>query len=153
MKNFYIDTEFNGFCGRLISMAIVSEDLTSEFYEVLPENTYYNPSAGYSYDPWVIDNVIPNLNKEPISVREFQSKLEAFLNENAENNKIRIIADWPEDLTHFCKMLIVSPGRRLLVPDFELVFDSSIEYVSAIPHNALEDARGIAKYRMNNYCD
>lgn len=153
MKNFYIDTEFNGFCGRLISMAIVSEDLTSEFYEVLPEDTYYNPSAGYSYDPWVLENVIPHLNKEPVSVKEFQDKLEVFLNENAENNKIRLIADWPEDLTHFCKMLIVAPGRRLLIPDFELVFDSSITYHSNLPHNALEDARAIVRSKMQKYCD
>lgn len=151
MKNFYIDTEFNGFCGRLISMAIVSEDLSSEFYEVLPENTYYNPSSGYSYDPWVLKNVIPHLNKEPISVREFQLKLETFLNENAENNKIRIIADWPEDLTHFCKMLIVAPGKRLLVPDFELVFNHDLPYESKIPHNALEDARAIARKQQKGY--
>lgn len=153
MKNFYIDTEFNGFCGRLISMAIVSEDLTSEFYEVLPEDTYYNPAAGYPYDPWVLKNVIPHLNKEPVSVKEFQDKLEVFLNENAENNKIRLIADWPEDLTHFCKMLIVAPGRRLLIPDFELVFDSSIIYHSNLPHNALEDARAIVRSKMQKYCD
>jgi len=145
MKNFYIDTEFNGFCGRLISMAIVSEDLTSEFYEVLPADTYSSSYPSFGCDPWVMQNVIPHLNKEPISVREFQSKLEVFLNENVENNKIRIIADWPEDLTHFCKMLIVSPGRRLSVPNFELVFDSSITYNSELPHNALEDARAIAK--------
>ncbi len=145
MKNFYLDTEFNGFCGRLISMAIVSEDLSSEFYEVLDETTYCNYDAGLYIDPWVLKNVIPNLNKESISVKEFQDKLQIFLIQNSENNKIRIIADWPEDLTHFCKMLITAPGRRLEIPDLELIFDSSIEYTSKIPHNALEDARAIAK--------
>lgn len=149
MKNFFIDTEFNGFCGRLISMAIVSEDLTSEFYEVLDENTYSSPSAGIGIDPWVLTNVIPRLNKEPIGVKQFQDKLELFLNENAENNAIRIIADWPEDLTHFTKMLIRGPGTRINVPNFELVFDSSIYYNSKLPHNALEDARAIVREYKN----
>lgn len=145
MKNFFIDTEFNGFCGRLISMAIVSEDLTSEFYEVLNKDTYCNPYGGIYLDSWVKENVIPHLNKTPVSVKEFQDRLETFLKENSEDNKIRIIADWPEDLTHFTKMLITGPGRRMIVPNFELVFDSQIEYHSELPHNALEDARAIAK--------
>ena len=153
MKTFYIDTEFNGFCGRLISMAIVSEDLSSEFYEVLNQDTYYNPHAGLYLDPWVKENVIPYLNKESVSVKEFQYNLEKFLNDNSEDGKIRIIADWPEDLTHFCKMLIIAPGRRLLVPEFELVFKEDLPYESKIPHNALEDAKAIAINQQKKYYD
>ena len=144
MKRFFIDTEFNGFCGRLISMAIVSEDLQNEFYEVLYPETYTANYAGI--DPWVEKNVLPHLNKEPISVSEFQAKLSKFLCDNSEMGEITIIADWPEDITHLTKMMITSPGQMIHSPKrINAIVDRSIEYKSAIEHNALEDARAIAK--------
>ena len=64
MSNLYIDCEFNEFGGQLISMALVT-GTGFEFYEVLD-----CPNPG----PWVKDNVIPILGKEPISKEEFQDK-------------------------------------------------------------------------------
>jgi hypothetical protein len=148
MKRFFIDTEFNGFCGRLISMAIVSEDLKNEFYEVLQPNTYIVTNLGDSkgIDPWVEKNVLPILNKEPISVSEFQAKLSKFLCDNSEMGEITIIADWPEDITHLTKMMITSPGRMIHSPNrINAIVDRTIQYKSLIEHNALEDARAIAK--------
>jgi len=150
MKTFYLDTEFNGFLGRMISMALVSDNLDIEFYEVLFPNTYCNPNGGIPLDPWVKKNVIPILNKDPITVSEFQFKLEKFLMNNAEDGIIRIVADWPEDLTHFCKMLITGPGHRISLPELELVYKPNIHYDSKIPHNALEDARAIARTMVLN---
>lgn len=158
--NYYIDTEFNGFCGRLISMAIVSQDLNHYFYEVLPEDTYI-PQGG-TLDPWVERNVIPILNQEPISVREFQHRLKLFLCEAQESSlygdPIEIIADWPEDLMHFNKMLIIAPGRMIEVPEYKLHFDptlpnTALPHMSSVPHNALEDARALARWSQKNYGD
>lgn len=136
----YIDTEFNGFNGRLISMALVAED-GNEFYEVLECR---NPVE------WVRINVIPFLEKEPVEAHIFQTKLYMFLNQYQE---IHLIADWPEDIRHFCGALITGPGDCLNHPPLtmEIRRDLSSED-SKVPHNALHDARAIADQDLSkNY--
>jgi hypothetical protein len=138
--NIYIDTEFNEFRGSLISMALVAES-GEEFYEVLPCE---NPG------PWVEVNVLPILKKEPVSILEFQYKLRTYL---AQFPAVHIVADWPEDIAHFCNALITGPGMRMNTPALTMEVDRSLEAVSALPHNALEDARAIAALaieRKNN---
>ena len=131
----WIDTEFNEFRGELISIAIVDER-GREFYEVLPP-----PLVGYG--PWVAQNVVPILNKEAITRTELQAKLHAFL---AGYESAHLIADWPEDIEHFLKLLIVGPGQRI-GPDrwtMEVRRDlPNTADVSRIPHNALEDAKAL----------
>ena len=126
----FIDCEFNEFKGDLISMAIVAEN-GDEFYEVLD-----CPNPG----DWVKVNVIPILNKDPIPYSLFQRKLEFFL---MKYNSIELIADWPEDIKHFCECLITDPGFRLNTPPLTMTI-IRIDAESALPHNALADARGIA---------
>jgi len=133
----WIDCEFNEFGGDLISMALVAED-GQEFYEVL------NLENDEKYGSWVFANVVPWLNKDPISKEAFQRKLRMFINQWDE---VHIIADWPDDIRYFCAALITGPGRALSTPlnltmqiDRELNTESS-----AILHNALEDARAIKR--------
>jgi hypothetical protein len=125
----FLDTEFNGFHGSRISMALVPEAGRS-FYEALHCD---DPC------PWVAQNVMPIIGKPPISRHLFQKRLSAFL---CRFQELHIVADWPEDLVHFCQALLVSPGERLLTPamQFELIFDIS-KFPSKVPHNALEDAK------------
>jgi len=131
----FLDTEFNEFKGDLISLALVTED-GEEFYEVLE-----CPNPG----PWVKENVLPILYKLPIAFSDFQTRLQGFL---MQFNEVHIIADWPEDIKHFCESLITSPGNRLNTPPLTMsVF--RFDATSELPHNALADARGIAKYFMN----
>ena len=129
--NIYIDTEFNDFGGDLISLAMVDE-VGREFYAVL---SCPNPT------PWVRDNVIPVLGQRPASLRMLQARMEAWL---ATYPRVHIVADWPEDIAHFCRALITGPGMRIDTPPLTLEVrrDLSSEQ-SAIPHNALEDARAI----------
>lgn len=125
----YIDTEFNGFQGELISAALVSED-GKEWYENL---SCQNPV------PWVKEHVIPILGKEPVSIGEAQNSLERFLSQWSE---VRVVADWPEDIAHFCQLLITGPGFMMNTP--QLSFEIwRIDAPSTMPHNALHDARGI----------
>ncbi len=133
----YIDTEFNGFGGELISLALVGKDV--EFYEVLvlPDKL----------DPWVFDNVVPYLNKDHISLSNFQDKLVKFLRPYKD---VIIVASWPDDISYFCKCLITGPGERVNCRrhiNFELNLNLS-SFESKIPHNALEDAKAI--FRSNN---
>jgi hypothetical protein len=128
--NLYLDCEFNEFKGELISMALVAED-GSEWYEVLPCE---NPGA------WVKHHVMPILNKKPVvDGAAFSASLRAFL---FKFDSIHIIADWPEDIAHFCESLIVGPGRRIGTPPLTMEI-IRVDAPSKLPHNALADARGI----------
>lgn len=131
----YLDTEFNGFGGELISLALVSKD-GHEFYEVLDYSEM-------NLDPWVQQHVIPILNKEPVNLKTFQDKLKAFL---IMFQKIHIICDWPDDIKYLCQCLITEPGKKILHPPMTFELDYSLadtSVYSAIPHNALEDAKAL----------
>ena len=129
--NIYIDTEFNDFGGDLISLGMVDEN-GREFYAVV---------RCQSPTPWVAANVMPVLGKQFASLRMLQAQMEAWL---AVYPSIHIVADWPEDIAHFCRALITGPGMRIDTPPLtmEVRRDLSSE-LSMIPHNALEDARAI----------
>jgi hypothetical protein len=134
--NFFIDTEFNGFGGKLMSMAIVPENPSwPEFYEEIEIRD--------QLDPWVQANVVPHLFKAPVTYSEFQAKLSQYL-WNKRHNEITIVADWPDDIRYFCEALITGPGDRITMPkNIKFELDLNIEYTSAVPHNALWDARAI----------
>lgn len=131
----WIDTEFNEFRGELISMALVAED-GQEFYEVLECD---DPG------PWVAQNVMPILGKNFIPLDEFWFNLAMFLQQY---DSIHVIADWPEDIKHFCDSLITGPGLRLNTPPLTLEIRRDLDAVSALPHNALEDARSIMRRHL-----
>lgn len=132
----YLDCEFNGFAGKLISMALVAED-GREFYEVLPCD---NPV------PWVAEHVMPILGKPAVAnMAMFHNRLRIFL---AQFDSIRVIADWPEDIVHFCQSLITTPGWRLDTPPFTMEI-IKIEAESSSPHNALADARSLRDADMS----
>lgn len=131
----WIDTEFNEFKGDLISMALVAED-GREWYEV----TYCEKPG-----PWVAQHVMPILNQEPVPVIEMQTSLSQFL---SRYSSIHLIADWPEDIAHFCNLLITGPGYRLDTPPLAMEIRRDLDAVSALPHNALEDARAIMRRHL-----
>ena len=60
----------------------------------------------------------------------------------AQFDAVHIVADWPEDIAHFCKALITGPGYRLDTPPLTMEV-LRIDAGSELPHNALADARGI----------
>lgn len=132
---FYIDTEFNGFGGKLMSMAIVPEDTTiPEFYQELEMRD--------QLEPWVKQNVVPHMFQFPISYGVFQAELSRYLWQ-FKDQEIVIVADWPDDIRYFCESLITGPGMRINTPNIKFELDLSINYTSEVPHNALWDARAI----------
>jgi hypothetical protein len=135
----FLDTEFNGFGGKLISMALVPEDKTKpEFYEEL--------HITEQLEPWVRENVVPHLILLPIGYGEFQNALANYLWNVGESI---IIADWPDDIRYFCESLITGPGQMInLMNNVKFELDFGIEYESLVPHNALHDARAIRDFYM-----
>lgn len=122
----FIDGEWNSYGGELISLALVAEDGRA-FYKVLGCD---NP------DPWVAENVMPKLGKPWITMESLQEQLAIFLNQF---DTVQIIADWPEDIMWFCKVLITGPGTRLDTPPLMMGI-LRVDTISENPHNALADA-------------
>jgi len=136
---YFLDAEYNGFGGPLISLALVPENPESpSFYEALP-----------CTDPvsWVAEHVLPVLRTRPISRPEIVAKLAAYLRGDPEPV---MIADWPEDIAHLALLMVTGPGWRMPSPrlGFELLdlplFDS--EALSDTPHNARSDAIALRTY-------
>lgn len=148
-----LDTEFNGFGGQLISIALVPETLDDIFYEVLPCD---NP------DPWVAKNVIPVLNQEPIhsdfslAKSVLQHRLQNwFKHIQLQSNDVEIIVDWPDDIRYFCELLITGPGYMIATPKkLSFTMDRSLPETSIhskIPHNAREDALSLMRHIINTH--
>lgn len=133
----FLDTEFNGFNGRLMSMALVPEDNTiREFYRELEMNDQLHP--------WVREHVVPNMVLIPVTHNKFQQDLGQYLWEVGD---CTIIADWPDDIRYFCESLITGPGECLnMLHNIKFELDFGIEYESLVPHNALHDARAIKHF-------
>ncbi|MCW3846796.1 hypothetical protein OF829_06060 [Sphingomonas sp. LB-2] len=137
---YFLDTEFNGFGGALISLALVPEDSEAPpFYEAL---------ACDDPTPWVAEHVLPVLAAVPINPRELSHRLQEYLGDDPWPV---LIADWPEDIAHAARAMIVAPGRRVTLDrvGFELCdafgFDSAM---SAVPHNAYHDAVALRDFLL-----
>lgn len=133
----FIDGEWNSYGGELISLALVAEDGRS-FYEVLGCD---------KPDPWVAENVMPKLGKPWITLESLQEQLEIFLRQ-FEFDSVHIIADWPEDIMWFCKVLIIGPGTRLDTPPLTMEV-LRVDTVSKNPHNALADAMALRDWYVS----
>lgn len=133
----WIDCEFNGFGGDLISMGLVDE-AGAAFYGVLSCD---------SPEPWVAEHVMPILGLEPMPLADFQARLCFYL---AQYESVHLIADWPEDVSHFCRALITGPGTRLDTPPLTMEV-VRIDASSDLPHHALEDARGIRRHMLGEF--
>jgi hypothetical protein len=142
---YFLDTEFNGFGGALLSIALVPED-GAEFYATL--------SFDEEILPWVERNVMPYLDHVPVGLvaarvnrSDAATELSHYL---AVDPAPVIVADWPEDIAQFCSLLMTGPGEMVPVPrlTFELVplggFSTAAN--SAVPHNALHDARALKEH-------
>lgn len=136
MSRLYLDTEFNGFGGELVSLALVADD-GREYYAVLPEPRVW--------DPWVVLNVVPVLSAAkpvtyPQTREEFRRGIEAFLRQF--DNPI-IVADWYTDLVHFFSIF----GGRDHTQSIAFACRAELvlldDIASEVPHNALADARAI----------
>lgn len=124
-------------------MAVVS-DMGHEFYEVKQWDSR-------QCHPWVLENVIPVLNKEPISDKQFNHKFWSWL-VNLDIPATDIYADWPEDLAYFLREMCRPEGKRI-GGEYKFHLINSGAIYTEIPHNALEDARGLRNWHVNDMAD
>lgn len=140
MIKLWIDCEFNSGNGNLISLALVNEGSDREFYEVVECNQ--------AIDPWVAENVMPILEKDPISYTEFQTRLHKFLKQFP---GIQVFANHPNDFKHLMLAVILTPKDWMMIQPFTMVLDDAISGKgSKVHHNALHDARASRDSWMKN---
>jgi hypothetical protein len=147
---YFLDTEFNGFGGALLSLALVPEDHGEELYITL--------ACDDPLDPWVERHVMPYLDTVPEALRGPRLKrrcaADALAHWLAHDDDALIVADWPEDLAQLAMLLITGPGRMMTVPGLTLRFEPlpgfSTAANSAVPHNALHDARALRDHVINH---
>lgn len=142
MTKLFLDTEFNGFGGELISIGLVTE-AGQEFYAVLQCD---------QPEPWVAEHVMPFLGQAPITRSELQAQLQRFLFQFV---RCDIIVDWPDDIRYFCELLITGPGNAIKHPPITFTLDRRLSSDgSEVMHNALSDARAImADYLSRRHRD
>jgi len=139
---YFLDTEYNGWGGALISLALVPDD---------GEELYLTLDWDCALEEWVERNVVPYLDMVPQSlVSPRLSRADAaravghYL--TGDNDPL-IVADWPEDIALFNALLVTGPGVMAEVPEmtFRVVqlpgFSTAAN--SKVPHNALHDARAL----------
>tara|TARA_R110000824_G_scaffold127250_3_gene287291 strand:+ start:1515 stop:1961 length:447 start_codon:yes stop_codon:yes gene_type:complete len=130
---YFLDTEFNGFGGELISIALVPEDDgLAPFYAAVECR---NPTS------WVAEHIIPVLDVEPVDRSRLADQFADYLSEDPEPE---LVADWPEDIALAARLLVIGPGLMKPVRNirFDLVDAALISSGagSAVPHNAYQDA-------------
>ena len=145
---YFLDTEFNGFGGALLALALVPEDGT-EFYVTLdcPDPIH----------TWVERNVLPHLDHVPVGLQSprlsRQEAAGALSDYLAMDPRPELVADWPEDIAQFCNLLMTGPGLIVPVPPltFRLIplHGFSTAANSAVPHNALHDARALREHVLS----
>lgn len=144
---YFLDTEFNGFGGALLSLALVPDD-GEEFYVTL--------QCADPLHSWVERHVLPYLDSVPFGLQsprlphaDAAQALAAYL---APDPEPELVADWPDDIAYFCRLLTPGPGLMPPVPPltFRLVplpgFSTANN--SAVPHNALHDARALREHML-----
>jgi hypothetical protein len=139
---YFLDTEYNGSGGALLSLALVPED---------GDDLYLTLKSDEPIVEWVERHVIPYLDAVPEQLscprlprHDAAHALEVYLRHDPDP---LIYADWPEDISQFCNLMITGEGKmvdlRHLVFQLVPMSNFSTAVNSKVPHNALYDARAL----------
>jgi hypothetical protein len=139
---YFLDTEFNGWGGALLSLALVPDD---------GEELYLTLDWEGPLEQWVERNVLPYLDSVPntlvsprLSRADAARTISHYL---AGDRDPLIVADWPEDIAQFNMLLLTGPGAMVEVPPLAFKFVALSGFSTAansrVPHNALHDARAL----------
>ena len=143
---YYIDAEFDGFGGDLLSLALVRQDGLALY--IITERAEEPCCA------WVEENVKPFLRSVPagqviwdnLSPPEAAQTIAAFL---LPDPRPHIIADWPDDIAYFCRALMTGPGQMIAKQHitFEMLrvqaYPTDLE--GCVQHNAVWDALALKR--------
>ena len=145
---YFLDTEYNGWGGALLSLALVPEH---------GEELYLTLDWDGVLEPWVEQNVLPYLDTVPdshisprLSLSDAARVVAHYL---AGDPEPVIVADWPEDIAQLNSLLVTGPGVMAEVPPLTFKFmplsGFSTAANSKVPHNALYDARALRDHVLS----
>jgi hypothetical protein len=145
---YFLDTEYNGWGGFLLSLALVPEE---------GEELYLTLDWEGALDPWVERNVIPYLDSVPeplVSPRLSRADAARLVAHYLAGDAAPlIVADWPEDIALLSALLVTGPGIMAEVPQLDLrirpLSGFSTAANSKVPHNALHDARALRHHLLS----
>ena len=145
---YFLDTEYNGWGGALLSLALVPDD---------GEELYLTLDWSGALEPWVERNVLPYLDTVPdalVSTRLSRADAARALSHYlAGDRDPLIVADWPEDIAQINALLITGAGVMVEVPPMTFRFmplsGFSTAANSKVPHNALHDARALRDHVLS----
>jgi hypothetical protein len=146
---YFLDTEFNGWGGALLSLALVPDD-GEELYLTLAWD-------GTALEQWVERNVVPYLDMVPDALRSPRlsraDAARALAHYLSGDDDALIVADWPEDIALFNALLLTGPGKMVEVPPLTFRFLELTGFSTAanskVPHNALHDARSLRDHVLS----
>jgi hypothetical protein len=147
---YFLDTEYNGVGGALLSLALVPGDGGGD-------ELYLTLKTDEPIVEWVQRHVVPYLDTVPESLScprlsrpDAAHALERYLRHDEEP---LIYADWPEDIAQFSNLMITGEGDMIDIRHltFRLVPMSNFSTAanSKVPHNALHDARALRDHILH----
>ena len=145
---YFLDTEYNGWGGALLSLALVPDH---------GEELYLTLAWDDPLEPWVERHVIPYLDTVPESLRSPRlnrgDAARAISHYLAGDAEPVIVADWPEDIALFNALVLTGPGTMVEVPALTFKFIELSGFSTAansqVPHNALHDARALRDHLLS----
>ncbi|AXQ69382.1 Rnase H [Caulobacter phage CcrBL9] len=138
---YYLDCEFDGHGGPLISLALYRKD-GRHLYLVRDDAEFM------IQDLWVRQNVFPILRSVPsnigidvVPIGEFGQKIAEFFQDETPY----IVCDWPMDASLFSQTLMIRPDRMATLPNyvvqvFRIDAYEGTPFKNAVRHNAAWDA-------------
>ena len=143
MATYYIDCEFDGHNGPLLSLAMVKENGRSIHIRTTEQ----------ALDPWVVANVEPLMDRHEaqssqwIPLHEVGPSIRQFL--QGDQWPV-IVADSPVDIGRFCRALSTGPDGQWASADFpRMTFEVRnvdcypTDLPGAVQHNAWWDAMAL----------
>lgn len=144
---YYLDTEFDGKGGPLLTLAIVRAD-GEGYYFIDPE------AVNSAQNEWVRANVVPVVNSDcPLGfhISNLGLVLSQFLRDD---KRPLVIADWPDDIAYLCRELTARSlywgdpdGQLQDMPPLRFEVANHDAYPTTLPgavqHNAWWDAMAL----------
>jgi hypothetical protein len=148
--NLYLDTEFNGHGGDLISLALAADD----------GKHWYGVWQTWCTDQWVIENVVPNIgvvSGGPGTVTVMYAQHPDMMRFSLKEYLLRdpvpptIWADWPADFEYLMHLMCgPTYGESFMVAcEMRLIATPEGEPKPETPHNALSDAIALMQWHRS----
>jgi hypothetical protein len=142
---YFLDCEFDGFHGPLMSLALVRED--GEGVYLLTDHE--------AAEPWVRENVVPFLLDCPQKpfrgdARELGDEIADFMEGDVQP---LIVSDWPADIRYLCEMIEFEGGQMADIRTLAFQMVRCNAYPTTLPgavqHNAWWDAMALRHKLMH----